>query len=328
MTRSTTSCASPRVSVIVEGYNESFDLGRAATTLAHLERQDLPCNEVEVILVGSPEQVSEWRPLREENHRFFDVRLIGMHAHYYALKNHGALVARADIVAFLDSDTVPVEAWLRSILESMEAGAEVSAGLTLFGGDSARRPDPPLRRVAASISWGFVVGDTKGSARGFLSHNLAIKRDTFRAHPYREDLGRTCAGSFLYDELARSGAKIVLHPSQRVAHNFSFGWWLGRLHVRFGHEVARLRRLNLQAPHRYLRWVPWAEPILTAAWHVMLDYPQWWRYSRARGGSLLSTIALVPALTVLSVLARSAEMLGMYATVLFPERMARFAASN
>lgn len=322
----------PLISVVVEGYNESLALGAAADTLEALTRQDFPLRQVEVILVGSVRQAEQWRQLYT-NVPFACVKVVGADgAHYYELKNKGAQIALGDTIAFTDSDACPEPTWLSSIAKGIAEGADIVAGVTLFQGEDGRPPSHFMMQTAASISWGFVVGDTTSGGilqpKGFLSHNVGFRAFVFHRHRYRTDLGRTCAGSFLYQALKNSGCNIVLQPQQRVAHVFSLRWWIFRLHRRFGYEVFLLRRLNEADPKRWLARAALLEPLLTMAWHIFLDVPQWFRFSRLLGISSARRIGLLPVLIVLSVLARGSEMIGMYATWIAPQAMKRFAESN
>jgi glycosyltransferase involved in cell wall biosynthesis len=251
-------------------------------------------------------------------------------AHYYALKNEGVRFATADIIALTDSDVRLEPGWLSSIVTGVTEGADVCCGITLFSSEDGRGSNHALMQVAASISWGFVVrralDDKTAVPAGFLSHNVGFRTSVFRRHQYRTDLGRTCAGSLLYEALCDAGARIVLQPHQRVAHNFSLRWWVFRLHRRFGYEVFMLRRLKPAA-----KWLPLfkpVEPLLTMMWHVTLDIPQWLRFSRLLRVPRWRRLALLPAVVGMSVLARAGEMIGMYETIVMPAAMKRFAESN
>jgi glycosyltransferase involved in cell wall biosynthesis len=329
------SAGRPRVSVVIEGYNESLDLGSADDTIAGLLQQDFPLDQVEVVLVGSPAQIAAWRARWGSSTAFFRVVAVAAEgAHYYALKNEGVRHASAEILALIDSDARPEPGWLTALVEAIEGGAEVSAGVTLFRGEHGLDPSHPLLQAAASISWGFVVprsADPAAPPAGFLSHNVGFRAATFRRHAYRTDLGRTCAGSFLFEALRASGARIEFAPRQRVAHVFSLGWWVLRLHRRFGYEVLLLRRLDGTQKHGWLArvpWMPWLEPPLTTVWHVALDAPRWLRFARAAGVPRGRRVVLLPLVLALSCLARGGEMLGMLQTIAAPEAMKRFAESN
>jgi glycosyltransferase involved in cell wall biosynthesis len=323
----------PRVSVVVEGYNEQLTLGTIARTLDGLRQQEFPLDQIEVILVGSAAQAEVWESAHTNATPFFLVKAIASTgAHYYALKNDGVRNASADIIALTDSDACPEPGWLSSIVDGIAGGADVTAGLTLFRSDSGRGPEHPLMQVAASISWGSIVPRARSvraaHPAGFLSHNVGFRAETLRRHPYRTDLGRTCAGSFLYKALDQAGAVMLLQPSQRVVHGFSLRWWVLRLHRRFGYEVFRLRRLDGTDPKRWLLSVKLIEPVLTMAWHVLLDVPQWLRFSELLRVPLWRRLMLVPVVLGMSLLARGSEMIGMYQTIAAPEAMKRFAESN
>jgi glycosyltransferase involved in cell wall biosynthesis len=323
----------PKVSVVIEGYNESRLLGAVTETMDGLRRQEFPLDQVEVIIVGSRAQAEDWSKTYAHASPFAAVRVIAAEgAHYYALKNEGLRAAAGTIIALTDSDACPEPTWLPSMVAAVSEGADVTAGLTLFRGERGWPPDHALMQVAAAISWGFVVrdGPDGGSARpgGFLSHNVGFRADVLQRYQYREDLGRTCAGTFLYNRLSESGARIVLQPGQRVAHTFTLGWWVLRLHRRFGYEVWLLRRLRAGGSTHWLRRLAVIEPLLTMAWHMVLDVPQWFRVSRLLGVSVPRRLLLLPLVVGMSFLARGAEMIGMYQTLLSPSSMKRFAESN
>lgn len=323
----------PLISVLIEGYNDSLDLGSAIETVHAIAEQTYPLDRVEIILTGNERQASRWREALAGELRFRAVKVIGTDAHYYRLKNLAAEAANGEILAFTDSDALAERNWLETIARGIEAGAMAVAGLTQFRPEKGRARFPGLLDIAASISWGFIVPHPGEAGRGFLSHNLGIRRSAFDQIWYREDLGRTCAGSFLYEDLRRSGIRVTFQPEQRVRHVFTWSWWVRRLHVRFGYEVYLLRRVNPAAQYRWTQRLWLLEPAATMAWHVLLDVPQWFRYSQylypqARGWSWLRRAAYVPAVLAISLMARGAEAWGMYSTIADPERMRRFALSN
>jgi glycosyltransferase involved in cell wall biosynthesis len=321
--------AKPRFTVVLEGYNESLQLGSADRFIDGLRRQSIPVREVQVILVGSAEQCAHWQALLGTDSSFYSVETIpASGAHYYRLKNRGVKAAMGDIIVLADTDVVPAQDWLAGIDESFRAGAEASAGLSMFYCD-LKTPWPQwMLDVAASISWGFILGRRNErwiEPRGFLSHNIAFRRSVVEKHLYPEEFGRTCAGSVLYTRLVEDGVKIVLNPRQRVYHAFSLRWWVGRLHVRFGYEVYRLRRLGSPVVDARASRLGVLEPLLTMGWHVLVDIPQWFRYSDAAGWGTPSRILALPVLLLLSILARGSEMIAMYRTMAQPNAMEEFA---
>ncbi|MFN3323614.1 MAG: hypothetical protein ACK5AZ_08985 [Bryobacteraceae bacterium] len=181
--------------------------------------------------------------------------------------------------------------------------------------------------MAASISWGF-ISDRGGEARGFLSHNLGFRSDAFERILYRTEFGRTLAGSVLLEDMRKAGIRSSFVPEQRVAHAFNWRWWCTRLHVRFGHEVYLLHRLNLSSVSRRARWLGPLDAVATPVWHLLRDFPQWWRYSRVLRLKLHRRVAGLALVLPLSLLARGGEMLGMLGTIWSLPRMREFAARN
>ena len=320
--------AKPRVTVAIEGYNESRELGNAVDTLEALARQEFPLDQVEVLLFGSPAQTAAWRAAYAEDAPFQSLRTIDVEgANYYELKNLGAREARADIVALTDSDVVPQPRWLASIVEAVEDGAELSAGLSFFKTPGSWRHDTPTRLVASSITWGWNVG--KGSRpgpAGFMDHNVGFRTETLRAHPYPAELGRTRAATLLLHALAKSGADLRLQPHQKCVHSFGWFYWL-KLHYRYGYEVYEMRRLDPLYPNRWITRAGPLEPLATLAWHMLLDVPRWFRVCRLVPVHPLRRWALLPLLVAMSALARGAEAVGMVRTMIAPEAMARWADS-
>lgn len=318
----------PVISVVIEGYNDSLDLGTVEAAVHALRNQDFPLARVEVILVGSRAQAEHWQGVYGDDATFWAVKVVGCDgAHYYQLKNEGARVASGEVLGFLDSDVVPESNWLREIVDAIVGrGAEAVAGISLFRDEAGRYgPANPVLLAAASISWGFVVPRDANAPRAkpnaFLSHNLGIRRDVFCRHEYREDLGRTCAGSFLFSNLITSGADMRFQAQQRIAHNFALWWWLSRLHLRFGYEVFRLRRLDDRYPNKFLARTGWLEPLFSWGWHVLLDVPRWLRFSRALNMHQSRRYLYLPVVCGLSILARGSEAVGMYLTLMAPARM-------
>jgi glycosyltransferase involved in cell wall biosynthesis len=304
--------AAPLVSVVVEGYNEMRAFGTADATLAALARQEFPLDRVEVVLVGAAEQLRQWAARAADPRPFARIELVdAAGAHYLEMKNLGARRAGGAIVAFTDSDVEPRPRWLASIAEAIGRGADVSAGPSLFQGAVGRGARAAARLVASSITWGWIVGRHRNGtprAAGFMDHNAAFRADALRNHPYRTDLGRLCGAPLLYRALADAGARIALTPGQQALHAFSWRAWLVSLHFRYGYEVYVLRREDRSYPNQWIARTGPLEPLVTMAWHVLLDVPRWLRFSRCVGVASGRRLRLLPLLFALSIVARGSEM--------------------
>ena len=66
----------------------------------------------------------------------------------------------------------------------------------------------------------------------------------------------------------------------------------------------------------------------TMAWHCAHDVRQWFRYAPAIGISRVGRWALLPLLVPLSLAARGAEAIGMYATMIATDRVRQWAESS
>src|SRR5690349_13636966 len=105
----------PLVSVVLEAYNEDNNaLAPPEDTLDGLLRQRFELDQVELVLIGSSNQITLWRQLDLDWRAFAAVTMIPADsgAHYWELKNKGAEVAQGEILAFIDCDALPGPHWL------------------------------------------------------------------------------------------------------------------------------------------------------------------------------------------------------------------------
>ena len=99
----------PRISVIIEGWNESNEGGREecfalGETLQSLERQEFPPEHAEVLLMGTVRQVEVWRKQFPHPTPFGDLRFVAVDEdNGYAFKNEGARRAKSDLLAFCEN---------------------------------------------------------------------------------------------------------------------------------------------------------------------------------------------------------------------------------
>lgn len=327
----------PTVSVVVEGYNESQDQGSADNTMQALAQQDYPLDRVEVILVGSATQAEEWKRYSDNPAPFAAVKTVGEDgALYYQLKNMGAKAATHEIIVFTDSDVCPMPTWISAFVESMQKGADVSIGISLYKDLNSLGSTNILHKVTVCITFAYILGKIyrhrpgeipEMEIRGFVGHNVAMHTEVFRQSQYRTEFGRLIASPLLFLNLQKQGYDIVLHPKQQVVHYFDWGYWV-RLHYRFGYEVYQLRRLDETYPNQWITKLGLLEPIVTMIWHMLLDMPRWFRFSRLLEMNPLVRVGMFPVVLVLSAVARGAEMLGMYRTIFAPAAIRQWAENG
>jgi glycosyltransferase involved in cell wall biosynthesis len=321
----------PTLTVIVEGYNETRELGEVDDTVEALMAQDYPLNRIEVILCGTHQQVKNWRE-RYAKTPFHDVKVVGMDTpHYYALKNAGLDVAAGRIIAITDSDVQPVRGWASAIVGAIDAGADASAGASAFNKRKGIKMGSghPLMRACASQTWGWVLGaigpDGVPAAKGFMDHNIAIRADVMQQHRYRTDFGRVLSSGFLFRDLVENGHKVVITPGQEAAHVFYWSYWLIRLHVRYGYETYAMRREDPRYPNQWIRKTGPFEPLVSMVWHMMLDVPRWFRYSRVVGMGPVARAAVFPLALCTSLLSRGCEFIGTAASIIAPKKTRNWA---
>ena len=319
----------PVISVVLDGYNETRSLGTVNNTIEALKGQRFPLEKIELIIAASADQISELKRTFPSCAPFGDVKYVAVEEGvYYQLKNAGAEVATGEIIAFTDSDVYPQPEWLASIVENIGKGFEGSVGLSLFKGSGGWEPGSTLRDIAVSITFGYILGPPNlqhlPELRGFMDHNLALRAAAYRRYPYREDQGRVCASPLLFRTLERHGVALSLHPKQQVVHYFAWLYWVA-LHFRYGYEVYQVRRLDPHYPNQWIARTGPFEGVVTLLWHVLLNQPRWLRFGKLRGYGRLHRVALLPVVVMLSLVANGAEMFGIYATMLRPVGMRRWA---
>ncbi len=320
----------PIVSIVLEGYNQSRDLGEADDTMDALKQQDYPLDHLEIILVGSDAQVAAWNDTCRNPAPFKAVKTVVFEgAHYYELKNKGSDLATGELIAFTDSDVRPRPTWVSAIVSGIKQGADVVVGPSLFHQGEKHAPDSILMRMTATITWGWIFGkqqqDGLPKAIGLMTHNVAMRTQVFRKHQYRVDFGRVIAPPLFYRALMDAGYNIAILPGQQAVHHFSWRYWFISLEYRFGYEVYHLRRLDKDYPNQWIAKTGILEPIVTLLWHSLLDIPKWFRFNRVLGTSRIYALTWFPIFMMFSVIAHSFEAAGMFATIFAPEKMRKWA---
>ncbi len=324
----------PLVSIVVEAYNEEANaLAPPDDTIQALLKQDFLLEQVELILIGSERQIAEWRAIYADLPRFQRVKLLAVGAensHYWELKNKAAQCAEGEILALIDCDALPGPHWLSSGVGAILKGADASVGPSMYRTEKLA-PDSAWMMAAALPSWSFALafssspGDLRANA--LMAHNLIIKRSLLLQHPFRI-FRHSFGSSLLFFELRRAGAIFSYQPGQNVAHGMNVRWWLSRMHFRRGWETYEGRRADSSWPRLHaLQKVRWVEPVVLRMGLVFRDARHWFRFSRVLGVSRLRAALLFPLAVLASFLARTFEMIGMYAALVAPkasEHQARF----
>lgn len=204
------------LSVIIETANTAPDhYTELDTTIGALAEQTLSSDSMEVFVVAD----SRLHPNLRDHLSLFapHVRMIEAPGlHYYAQKNRGAREARASIIAFMDSDCIPVKTWAASILEA-------------FG-----RKDPLLGAVQGTVwsertplgfaftitNFGVFQARRERRTSSLTGNNCAFRREEFLADPFEDDPVFHGPEVRLAARIYDRGHYILLAPGAANHHHF------------------------------------------------------------------------------------------------------------
>lgn len=184
---------------------------------------------------------------------------------YYELKNRGILVARGDIVAFLDSDTVPEENWLPKLLAPFSDPA-----VTAVNGHTSLMFDDFRSKVYA-LYWIFPLAthDRKMAAKRPLNaNNCAFRRRWITAHPFPESTGFKVSCTLLTRQLTAQG-RVLRQVDAHVYHRPPRGWRFFVWRALVAGRDADRRFTVLKSEHRLRRTANAFGRLFTAQWRAI-----------------------------------------------------------
>jgi glycosyltransferase involved in cell wall biosynthesis len=225
--------AAPSVSVVIPVHNGS---ARLPSLLDALAWQTAPKDAFEVIFVDDASTDGTAELIRDS--ATAEVVVSPRRGGAYAARNRGLARARADIVAFTDSDCIPAPNWIATgLAEIVRTGADLLAG----------RVDVPLGdrpSVAALVdAWRFLDQRRWVRQNFAATANLWVRQEVFRrVGPFSDDLISGGDGEF-GRRATRSGAKLLYEDRLIVSHPpRDRAWALARKGFRTGVGAAQQRR--------------------------------------------------------------------------------------
>ena len=174
----------PAMTVCVSTRNRSHLLTRL---VGHLEQQDLPRDDYEVVIVDNGSSDDTWDVLQDiAATTTLDLRVLRNPPGKgpAAGRNRAWREGRGEICAFTDDDCMPTSTWLRSLRSSMQDRSVVAAGKVLFPPEDERRTGPFSRIVTAGEDY----------AAWAATANLAARRSDLEAVDGFDEEFRNVAG--------------------------------------------------------------------------------------------------------------------------------------
>lgn len=217
----------PSFSVVIEWENAKLsELDRARRMLEELARQ---MDEIAPRLEAAPELIVLYDPdaiaqslissLIEPSFRNLpdvEVRMLPTeHGTYYRQKNHGARIAKRDLVMFLDSDVVPEPAWLERLLASFD-----DENVSIVCGNTYVEPND-LYSKSFGLFWFFPLRSTADGlepSTHFFANNVLFRRDLFLRYGFPDQPTMRGQCIALAQNLTRDGHKIFIRNDARVSH--------------------------------------------------------------------------------------------------------------
>ncbi|KKR81029.1 MAG: family 2 glycosyltransferase SpsQ [Candidatus Daviesbacteria bacterium GW2011_GWA1_41_61] len=201
-----------KTSVIIPAFNATLTIGKC---LLALSNQSLKPGEVIIVDDGSKDNLKSYlnqiKPQLKINNLIF---LKHFHQGVSVARNLGAKKARGEILAFLDSDCVPGEDWLKNLLAPF---SDIKVG-AVGGGYSAGIDDSFWQRFSCEELF-FRRRKRKGEAVTLLSNNMACRKFCFwkaGGFPTRYSV---CEDMFLGYQIARH-YKVMWLKDNGVKHHF------------------------------------------------------------------------------------------------------------
>ena len=197
---------SPLVSVVIPHKGPDAGLNQC---LAALRNQTFGESKVEVLVV-----LNEPKDRRESMN--IDPRISLLWQPFggvYSARNVGLLAARANILAFTDSDTIPTPYWIEAGLQCLEKGATLVAGNILV----TSRFSPPTPSACYEMLFSFdqekyARFGQSTTANLFVSSAVFLRHGLFSGDAYTgEDFDWT-------DRVTRAGETMVFCPVATVFH--------------------------------------------------------------------------------------------------------------
>lgn len=216
--------SSLRASVVIPVLNGAGIIGRA---LAALEAQTTPLRDFEVIVVddgstdGTAETVRAWATA----HPRLQVRVVRQtNSGPAAARNHGAHVARSNLLLYTDADCIPQPGWVEAFLGTFEATDAPAAAMGTY---LCRQTTPAARFAQLEFEERYALMTRHAHSIDLIAtYSAAYKRDLFLAmggFDSRFPKANNEDVDFSY-RLSATGHAMHFVPAAQVEHEHDATW--------------------------------------------------------------------------------------------------------
>lgn len=215
------------VSIVIPSYNRRFFV---ESCLEALVKQTFKRFEVIIVDDGSSDSTPDFLTSFSASHPDLALRWFvhGSNLGANVARNRGVKEAKGDFVAFLDSDCLPREDWLKELMKGFDRDDIAS----VTGRVDSKEP----KNIYELAYKGSSRVHGHGEAPRIVSNNLCVKRDLLLKYPFEEDLKYGCNEEGLYLRLRAAGYRQRFVPTAIVLHDhphnrktlFHRAWILGK----------------------------------------------------------------------------------------------------
>lgn len=237
-----TGTSAPFVSVVIPTYRRPAALARC---VASLVAQDYPHDGFEVIVVEDGGGGSPGAELSSQS--LCIKRLPIPHGGPAAARNHGAAVARGEILAFIDDDCTADESWLSTMVARIREQCDAAVGGRVTNAVPGNRYARASQTLITFL-YQYYHEKQRGLLPFFTTNNLAVRADAFsRLGGFDATFGFASEDREWCDRWLEGGNRLVYAPDAVVHHapQLSFMGFV-RQHFRYGEGAWRFHRARAQ----------------------------------------------------------------------------------